>query len=310
MLTDHDRRLLSRAIAAVGLGDAEPVRRLNAADARSGVFLLRRGGRELVVKATADPIGLAGARLEAEVLTRWADDLGVAVPVVEAVAVRGDLVVMVLPAYRPCTADDRQSEREWCDLAVDLGALHRDGPALRAGLVARPWPAAQRISAGLRRWRDLEPELPLDGAAALLADAARPPSRLPTVLIHGDCHLGNVLTDAAGRRLWIDWQDVRLGSGVEDLALLWQRAEFDGARPPRDAMLVAYETARGRSAGPDLRRALAIEELRLLVADWPDFLPGVPAARRAPLVRSFRQAVLTCAGIDVTHAGQGPAGSV
>jgi aminoglycoside phosphotransferase (APT) family kinase protein len=55
---------------------------------------------------------------------------------------------------------------------------------------------------------------------------------LPACLIHGDLHAGNLLRDAEGASVWADWQEVGIGQGPEDLALLWQRAEFDGADRP------------------------------------------------------------------------------
>ena len=92
-------------------------------------------------------------------------------------------------------------------------------------------PAADpEISSASRTWAAL-------GYGPLLAplwsrfdrlDAAL--TELPVCLRHGDWHLGNILIDPADRFVWIDWQEVGLGHGPEDLALLWQRAEFGGFR--------------------------------------------------------------------------------
>jgi aminoglycoside phosphotransferase (APT) family kinase protein len=71
------------------------------------------------------------------------------------------------------------------------------------------------------------------------------PVGLPTVLEHGDSHVGNVVRDTAGRLQLVDWQEARLGDGLPDLVFAWQRAEFVAARPPRRAMTEAYGDARG-----------------------------------------------------------------
>ena len=54
----------------------------------------------------------------------------------------------------------------------------------------------------------------------------------PLCLIHGDCHAENFLVADDGALVWVDWQAVGAGNGPEDLALLWQRAEFNGAEVP------------------------------------------------------------------------------
>jgi len=97
------------------------------------------------------------------------------------------------------------------------------------------------------------------------------------VLSHGDCHLQNLLRGPGGRPLWIDWQEVCLGTGLEDLVFLWQRAEFEGVQPPRDDMTAAYAAARSLRADAALESALATTELRLLLLAWPPFLAyGTP----------------------------------
>lgn len=104
---------------------------------------------------------------------------------------------------------------------------------------------------------------------------------LAAVLTHGDCHVGNLLRSSTGSTLWADWQEVCLSTGVDDLVFLWQRAEFDGASPPRDAMAAAYGSARHLGKDADLGRALAACELRLLLVEWPEYVSyGTDAQRR------------------------------
>ncbi|GIF69572.1 hypothetical protein Ais01nite_76070 [Asanoa ishikariensis] len=84
-----------------------------------------------------------------------------------------------------------------------------------------------------------------------------------------------------GELVWADWQEVGIGTGPEDLALLWQRAEADGADPPRAAMLATYAEARGIPYDDVLRKAANAAEVRLLLLDWPPFLINADPARAA-----------------------------
>ncbi len=72
--------------------------------------------------------------------------------------------------------------------------------------------------------------------------------------------------------MWVDWQEVCLSSGLLDLAFLWQRAEFAGAIPPREAMWDAYLTTRGSQPDLDPQPELAVAELLLLLLAWPSYL--------------------------------------
>lgn len=52
---------------------------------------------------------------------------------------------------------------------------------------------------------------------------------MPTVLVHGDAHVGNARV-GAGRGIWYDWGDSRIASAVQDLAVLLRPgADPDGA---------------------------------------------------------------------------------
>lgn len=163
----------------------------------------------------------------------------------------------------------------WVALATELGRLHRTPPA--DWLSFRPVPALNAAAwAALGRAPPAVPVASLDAALAAL----------PVVLCHGDWHLGNLLREGrSGPIVWIDWADVALGHGPEDLALLWQRAEHAGLSPPRGAMLHAYARSRGLSADAVLHRAAVAAELKLLLLDWPGHLLRGPAPARARLLR-------------------------
>ncbi len=81
--------------------------------------------------------------------------------------------------------------------------------------------------------------------------AHRPPRTRP-VVVHGDLRLGNVIVGPAGLAAVIDWELVRLGDPLEDIAWLCLKAWRFGERPevaglgPLDELVDAYESAGGR----------------------------------------------------------------
>jgi aminoglycoside phosphotransferase (APT) family kinase protein len=169
----------------------------------------------------------------------------------------------------------------WVELAEQLGRLHRPVAPWPAWLRHRPWPPPDRIADAVRQWDRLGFEALAERAAGLLGELRGSDAGLAAVVTHGDCHVGNLLHSPTGRTLWVDWQGVCLSTGADDLVFLWQRAECDGASPPRDAMAAAYGSARNLGQDAGLRRALAACELRLLLVEWPEYVScGTDAQRR------------------------------
>lgn len=111
---------------------------------------------------------------------------------------------------------------------------------------------------------------------------------LPPCLTHGDFPAENLLVDEQGRLVVSGWQGVGFGSGTNDLAMWWQRAEADGADPPRADLLTIYADARGLCADQTLRTAVVASEL-LLMFGCPERLAPAPAARQAVMARRLRQ---------------------
>ncbi len=257
----------------------------------SAVHLLTvDGDREVVLKVTS---GGERARRELGFYREVTALLPVRTPRLLAGAETADgQTVLLLTNARPAPPPRRWSARDWERAAAQLGALHR--PEVLARVAGCDWLTGREIGGaaadrGVRErraraaWRRLgqdklaAPLLDRDGAGEF--DGAL--SALPACLCHGDWHVGNLLLDADGEFVWIDWQEVGPGRGPGDLALLWQRAEFDGADPPREAMFAAYVRARGIPLDATLRSATAAAEIRLILYGWPNHLQGVDPARRA-----------------------------
>lgn len=116
-------------------------------------------------------------------------------------------------------------------------------------------------------------------------------SAAPTVFVHGDCHTGNVLHGADTQLVFCDWQESGTGRATSDLALLSVRATPSGTRVP--AVLVE-EYLRQRSGTGEVlgagafTRSLVLEELAVLVFQWPPFAAYNDAAGIARVRRRAR----------------------
>jgi hypothetical protein len=118
--------------------------------------------------------------------------------------------------------------------------------ALREAGIELRLPMIRRLAAGLPGWR-----------RQLLSF-----SPLPTTVIHGDVHSGNVVLPKPKARpaaILIDWERARLGSPLEDVSSWLQSLGFwePVARRRHDTLLGEYLRARGLSRMPtrDLRNA-------------------------------------------------------
>ncbi|MET9018499.1 aminoglycoside phosphotransferase family protein [Actinopolymorpha sp. NPDC004070] len=288
-------RSVVRALAALGpdlpsgLDGVRRHRRLAGGASGSAVHLLSLDGdREVVLKVTG---GGDRARRELGFYREVAALLPVRTPrLLAGVETADGQTVLLLTRARPAAPPDRWAARDWERAAAQLGALHRPEVAESVtgfGLLTRTevgGPAAADAAGAVRAaWRRLGHEHLAGPLLDRRAEFDRALPRLPTCLCHGDWHVANLLLEGDEQDeefVWIDWQEVGLGHGPGDLALLWQRAEFDGGEPPREAMFAAYARARGVPLDATLRAATAAAEIRLILYGWPDHLQSVDASRR------------------------------
>lgn len=113
-----------------------------------------------------------------------------------------------------------------------LAMLERTSVHRRDRILGASLPAARRLVRNLRRWRR---ELVEDG-------------RLPSCVIHGDVHPGNVLIRAHDRNpILLDWARARVGSPLEDVSswLQWLGFWEPTVKSKHDTLLARYLTARG-----------------------------------------------------------------
>lgn len=286
----EDEELIARCLRAMRHGP-ESLRghqRLTGAASGAGVHRLVFGdGRVAVLKVTTTPALNDRARREFWFYQALAAQLPVRTPRLLAAADTADLTCLLLSAAEPTPPPERWAPREWIAAAGELGALHH--PSVASGSDRYTWLNRPRrvtsteVATALTAWR----QLGLDSVAGPLLDQLEQLdgaiAELPVCLLHGDWHAGNLLLNQAGL-VWADWQEVGVGHGPEDLTLLWQRAEFDGARPPREAMLDAYVRARGIRPDVVLEQAILAAEIRLLLLGWPTHLLHAAPAERQDLL--------------------------
>lgn len=261
---------VARSLAVLGCGQAAgEVVLLSGGRSGAQVFRLDVGGQQAVLKVTGDP-GWRQRALAELALYRSPGPRAAFRPALLAAGDDGAVVRLLLAAHEPYPPARALVADAWLAVAAGLGQLHR-----------LPLPPGR-----WRRPRDADSQSAVAGAVAAWerhgrADvAARAARRLAVVsgpgpgpvLAHGDCHVQNLVRGPGDRPCWVDWQEVHLGSGLGDLVFLWQRAEFDGGRPPRAAMREVYADARGLRRDRHLRSALDAVELRLLLLAWPPFL--------------------------------------
>ena len=250
------------------------VLRLAGGNSAAGVFLLETDGEPCVLKVTASASWRTRAEHELRFYQELAPTLPIPVPELLAVTVVQEGVGLLLSAHGERAAASKWSFDLWREAAAQAGKLHRhcrsDGPP--AWLPRAPRPSHVAVTRAVAQWVKLGHHVIADHLPDLLAEVTQVLEQAEPTIIHGDCHVENLLP-AEGRLVWVDWQQITTGAGPEDLALLWQRAEFDGARPPRAEMMTAYRDALGTVIDEPLEQLVLAAELRLLLLEWPHFLP-------------------------------------
>lgn len=281
-LTPTERQTVQGACTLLQLDPSEAQKKLSAGRSGSLVVRLHSRGQPMVLKITTDTARLARARSELRILSDGSERQEDLMPRYIAGHDNGDTVCLVTEEHQPLPHPRAISDEEWVALASSLGRLH-DVPVMPRWQLRRAVSDvdAQAGMDAARWWAELGRADDARLAAHLIRRCEDSDSPDTVGLEHGDCHTENIVRDENRDLRWIDWQEARLANGFSDLVFLWQRAEFAGAMPPRDAMTDAYCTARGLDNDFRLQEALDVAELRLLFINWPPFMTyGTEASRR------------------------------
>ena len=295
-----------RRVGRAGEVDLGNVRLLAGGLSGSAVYRLDLAGEEVVLKVTLpskDRGLMERARREAWFYRDLAPRVPVAVPRLLGLDVNAtDGVVLLLAAHAPAPRPDDWTKGDYVQIAEQLALFHATfwtntaASDLPDWLRAEPPMTLSQCQTAAKMWRTLgerddlrETFVPYRRRLErLLVEIPALDPRMPSVpatLCHGDCHAGNLVRGPAGEWIWVDWQDVRLGPGVDDLTFFWQRAFVLAATSPSyDGMLRAYGRGLETMGGVAMPReqfeqSLAWSELRSWLVVWPAFLGGLPAAR-------------------------------
>ena len=158
----------------------------------------------------------------------------------------------------------RLHERFW-DLADDLSAYPWLARPLTRDFEVHVYSAAQALGAVVRdEWPARIAESPqiLGTIGQMISQAERlaaPLRALPATLLHGELWAGNIVRDADGDMVVLDWQLAAIGPGVLDLVGMIKTTEWANGELPAPAE---------RLAGRYRREIARLLNLRWSDADW------------------------------------------
>lgn len=253
----------------------------------SAVHSVLTDGAEAVLKVTTAGPGQLDARRELAFYRTMADRVPVSTPGLLRYADNDELTALLLSAYPPAPPARQWHRTAWLTVARQLAGLHSTPIPDRPGWLGTPW--LQRIldrppvEAAEDYWSGTQAADRIGAVLAEPATLAAAVALTGACLVHGDCHVGNLLLDG-DRLVWADWQVVGVGSPAVDLAFLWSRANADGATPPYADMMREYATHRPCDLDA-LARSTIAAELGILLFGWPEYAAQLGPAERDRLTR-------------------------
>jgi aminoglycoside phosphotransferase (APT) family kinase protein len=339
MLTDADTEALQSWIRRIGLGstvsDVTPL----TGGSQNIVVQLSVDGRPMVLRRPPEhprPTSDNTMRREIAVLTTLA---GSPVPHPELIAGCDDLDVLgvvfylmeAIDGFNPGTdvddayvRDPRMRHDVGISYAASLAALSAvpwQGSALaqlkRPGsFLARQVPQFMRLLESYRHDRYAPESFPSVAGLAEWLEAHRPPDADPAIM-HGDCHLNNVLLrrDVAEVAAFIDWEMCTIGDPLLDLGWMlvcWPDGPNPidagaalaslGGLPTRTELLAAYRDAGGRPTERlDWYVAMACFKLGIVIeGTWSRYLAGQASAEAGERLHASAENLIEL-GTRVAH---------
>ena len=179
------------------------------------------------------------------------------------------------------------------DLIASIVQLQKlDASQLKA-LGASGAPLGEALRQDLAEWRELydqhvSPRNPLLDFCLNWLNGNVPDSEIQPVIVHGDIGPGNFLIDKGRVRALIDWEMVRIGHPLEDLACIIARGLGAPFGDSRDH-IAHYEKLTGTVVDPaKLDYALVLVMTRWTIA-MSMALSRPSAAQNVPMMFAFRQ---------------------
>jgi Ser/Thr protein kinase RdoA (MazF antagonist) len=297
IVATSDRSVIASALRRLGWTTSTngfEFERLAGGRSGSSVWRLTLDEWALVLKVTSaasDRALLAHAEREVDFYRDLAHQIPLRVPTCLRQVRDDEGVALLLVAESPAPPVDTWTDRDFQQVARDLGMLHGFFQGETAthrlpGWLQQPSSVSlHQAGAAAARWRELVVPTGFERRRAMMLRlVSQVPalehqfSCLPPSLCHGDAHRDNLLQTQAGEWVWADWQGVRIGQGVDDLAFFWQRAFTERESIPSPVgLLSSYREGLGRTGttaatDEELTQALLWSELRMWAIDWPPYL--------------------------------------
>ena len=266
--------------------------------------------------ANSEPYVLERARREFEFYHMLVSQIPLRTPpVLASVQDPATGTYLLLAALEPVQPPQAWQGADFASVAEELAALHARFWGNTAELAPYAWlrrPAADtspaEIDAAQAAWQALGEQERLRGVltapvrqslghwVARISAVDAILAAYPLTLCHGDCHIGNLLRDAQGNRVWADWQEVGVGRGPEDLSFLLQRASHDGSDVPWEQTVAAYQQHLQAAVGEPvplaaIQRTMDASELRTELVQWPFYLQGAMIDQVSRMIHRIRSLV-------------------
>jgi aminoglycoside phosphotransferase (APT) family kinase protein len=266
---------------------------------RTSIIITAASGKKYFLRMDLGNGPLSGTRYslarEYSVL-EFLQDKDVPVPGMLGYSAEHDAILMdFVPGY---TSYERTSSPEeeavlQRDLIASIVQLQKlDASQLKA-LGASGAPLGEAIRQDLAEWaelynRQVDPRDPLLDFALNWLDGNIPDAEIQPVIVHGDIGPGNFLIAEGRVRALIDWEMVRIGHPLEDLACIIARGLGGDFGDVRDH-IACYEKLTGTTVDPaKLDYALVLVITRWLIG-MSMGLSRPSAAQNVPMLFAFRQ---------------------
>lgn len=305
VLAKESREALRR-LGMKGAVDPGSIRLLAGGMSGSSVVALTLEDALVILKCTTpsgrDPSRIGRATREVLFYRELVDRVPIRVPRMLASDLdpeRGTL--LLITAHEPPPV--RWPAADFATVAHELGRFHTAmrNIALPSWVPAAASPAPENGRDAIDLWRAFAAKTEvvsrelLEGIEQMIARVGEVDACVdsgPLTLCHGDFHTGNLLRDRDGAWVWVDWQDIRIGPGVDDLAFLWQRSFAESEEMCESsyaAMKESYWEGLTAVGDPGMARvefhqALAWSELRGWLIAWPPYLGYLSQAQQEGVV--------------------------
>ncbi len=217
-------------------------------------------------------------------------------PKITGLEISDDEIILCMKKYG-CPNRDDIDEQMIRKVAKALARVHTDSVPGFLDCAGKPAEtlsgplSGPQIEECLAGWKSVLNEhpgafdgIPLEGIAEKINRIIVWHNTEESVLVHGDFHWDNLLTDDCGNILICDWQSVGVGGASGDISFFLSRLGSDGVRPDPNVFLKHYADAIREISGKavDIRSIaehIAAANVITSFVFWHQFLHGAAVER-------------------------------